>query len=406
MCAAESIFDDKMTKRAHHDDDAELLALSPKSARSSVGFGDIMGHMSPDASIGDFTALQRIILSANGNLQRLVSSYYNSPVRVVTRKCQEVEQTEGRSDFEREVELHVFGRVFAIAKSKVRLTRSELIRAVGERGVAIGQLFRQLNVMPTFELRDAGFLPPAALVDGAERAPLFFRQYELSSEGIACNIREEIRADLFELAPAVQLRASETGGSVTEVPNGRADGSAADEHDANEQGASSPPTLGDIMEPNRTFLQLPAGFSPLQRLMLTANGNVQRVLSSYFGRPLHLVVTLNQKREGPIYDRRAILLLGGRQLMVASTTVFLTDPAWAEAADRHAHELGALFHHFAELPTFTLHSTGRAPDYFWRQYRLRASGMTCEINETFPLNLFDEDETAGTELCGTEFGAM
>lgn len=52
-------------------------------------------------------------------------------------------------------------------------------------------------------------------------------------------------------------------------------------------------------------------------------------------------------------------------------------------------QVGGLFRRFSELPTFTLHSTGHGPDFVWRQYQLRASGMTCEINETFPKSLFD-----------------
>lgn len=55
----------------------------------------------------------------------------------------------------------------------------------------------------------------------------------------------------------------------------------------------------------------------------------------------------------------------------------------------HGMHAGALFRAFAELPTFTLHSTGKGAGFFWRQYSLTSSGMTCEINETFADDVFD-----------------
>ena len=48
------------------------------------------------------------------------------------------------------------------------------------------------------------------------------------------------------------------------------------------------------------------------------------------------------------------------------------------------------------LPSFTLHSAGLLLDGFWRQYELRAGGLTCLINETFDANVFggEADEAA------------
>ena len=45
--------------------------------------------------------------------------------------------------------------------------------------------------------------------------------------------------------------------------------------------------------------------------------------------------------------------------------------------------LGSMFCRMGVLPTFTLHSAGLGPGFFWRTYQLKASGMTCEVNETF-----------------------
>ncbi|CAN0329448.1 unnamed protein product [Pylaiella littoralis] len=62
-----------------------------------------------------FEPMERVVLTANGNLQRMMSSYYNSPVTVDIKYCREVEP----SVYEREVEISIFGRVFCRAKSLV-----------------------------------------------------------------------------------------------------------------------------------------------------------------------------------------------------------------------------------------------------------------------------------------------
>ena len=41
---------------------------------------------------------------------------------------------------------------------------TRLIEAVEEKGLAIGQLFRHLSIMPTFELRDAGVVDVGAQI--------------------------------------------------------------------------------------------------------------------------------------------------------------------------------------------------------------------------------------------------
>jgi len=343
-----------MAKRAR--DEAGEGAVATRA-----GLGDIMGHKdelsAPQTTLNDFTPLQRVVLSANGNLQRLLSSYHNSAVTVTARYSRVV----AKGLVEREVELSVHGIVFAVATSTVRLSREDLIEAVEQRGLAIGQLFRHLNVMPTFELHAAEHLAPGALAVGEPSVPRFSREYELSGDGVHCEIREVLRADLFELRPETAVS--------TRVLTGA--------------------SMGDIMAPNVTFLPLPDGFTPLQRLLLTANGNLERLLSSYYAKPLSLYVSLNHKRAASVYDRQVVLLHDGRQLMLAKTTVFITDPSWQAAVDAGCTEVGGLFRHFSVLPTFTLHSTGHAPEYFWRQYQLQASGMTCEINETFPKAVLD-----------------
>ena len=375
------------------------------------GLGDIMGAQEASSQVAfhEFTPLQRVVLTANGNLQRIVSSYHNSPVSVQTRFSRRV--APGR--YERQVDLFVFGTAFARATSTVHLEREDCVRAIEEEGMAIGQLFRRFNILPRSELEAAGFVPDAGAHantaapacaplasaepigvgdDGASDATLafsdgqrrFWRRYRLSGVGIECRIHEEIRCDLFAL-----------GGARTDVGQhavGSVGSGSAPLSSCASGGATQPPSLGDIMAPATTCAGLPDGFTPLQRLLLTANGNVERIVSSYHHRPAQLFVALNHKR-GCVHDRVVTLMLDGRQLMLAKSTCCLTDERWEATMEAEKLPIGALFRRFDVLPTFTLHSAGQLRgDAFWRQYELRAPGLTCLIHETFEAACLGTDE--------------
>ena len=103
-----------------------------------------------------------------------------------------------------------------------------------------------------------------------------------------------------------------------------------------------------------------------------------------------------------VHDRQVALLLDGRQLMLAKSTVFITKPEWASLVDSGEVGIGELFRHFSELPTFTLHACGKGADYFWRQYQLQASGMVCQINETFTTDAFGLSSEELSEAGSTE----
>jgi len=138
------------------------------------------------------------------------------------------------------------------------------------------------------------------------------------------------------------------------------------------------------------FSQLPPGFTAAQRMLLTANGNVERILSSYYSRPVSLLVVLNHRRASATFDRQVTLLLESRQLMIAKSTCFITNEHWLAVMDEEKLSIGELFRRFDVLPTFTLHATGMVPGGFWRQYELRAHGLTCQINETFDAAIFEQ----------------
>ncbi|CAM9738040.1 unnamed protein product, partial [Phaeothamnion confervicola] len=134
-----------------------------------------------------FPPLERVVLTANGNLQRVVSSYYNSAVTVSIVRCAETEA--GSGVYDREVTLSVGDRPFCTARSLVVL-HSDACRAAVDTGAAgIGQLFRHLDTLPSFALLNAG-----RRCGGG-----FWRLYDLRSRHLSCRIYEEFPRDLFEL---------------------------------------------------------------------------------------------------------------------------------------------------------------------------------------------------------------
>ena len=261
----------------------------------------------------------------------------------------------------------------------------------------------------------------AAQVNGAEAAEAlfaaqrdrFWREYTLGGGGVTCQIREELRSDLFELAPPKSGNVGEgEGGEKAALLSEPAQGAAVAEAAAAEPSAAAAAasaSLGDIMAHGsdlsvRVGLPNPSPaishLSPAHRMLLTANGNVERILSSYYGKPVHSLVAFNSRRAaageagGDVYDRQVALLLdGGYQLATAKSTCFVTDTEWAKTAAAERLPVGALFRRFDAMPTFALHSAGRYAGGWWRQYTLRAAGLTCEINETFDERCFDAPAT-------------
>lgn len=96
-------------------------------ARKLASLADIMSPEEDDTlrSFTAFTPLQRIALSANGNLQRIVSSYYNAPVTVHVVHTRRV----SAGKYEREVTLSVNAVEFCRATSRIELEREEYIEA-------------------------------------------------------------------------------------------------------------------------------------------------------------------------------------------------------------------------------------------------------------------------------------
>ncbi|KAI8147007.1 hypothetical protein BJV82DRAFT_597406 [Fennellomyces sp. T-0311] len=172
------------------------------------------------------------------------------------------------------------------------------------------------------------------------------------------------------------------------------------------------------------FLQLPDGFSPLERMVLQTTGNLQRLLSAYYNTPSHVVIlkndpivteeketngsaTSNGKVNGKSngqsaeeeefdmrFERKILMYFGDKLAYEADSIVSVKDSETHSLLAKHEFGLGQIFSHLRHTPRFALRSVGRhGSEYgqsFWRDYTLRAPGVIdCYIRETFVEGLFE-----------------
>jgi len=167
--------------------------------------------------------------------------------------------------------------------------------------------------------------------------------------------------------------------------------------------------------------------SPLERIALTANGNLQRIFSSYYDAPVHVRVErceirLNHRHilegdlqnsnnlnaainpleilsrsngmasnysltQSTVWDRTVHLSVHNKIFCVAVSTVTVHCPLCKRLVDSGEVGIGQLFRHLDKLPTFELLDAGRTEDEgLWRFYELRCKELTCEIREDFSMN--------------------
>ena len=91
--------------------------------------------------------------------------------------------------YDREVDLLMDGQKFCNAKGKIELLDDDCVEAVESKKVGVGQLFRYLGLLPSFELIDAGRHENGEL----------WRTYILSTAKINCTFTETFVKDFSEL---------------------------------------------------------------------------------------------------------------------------------------------------------------------------------------------------------------
>eukprot|EP01117_Protostelium_nocturnum_P018211 TRINITY_DN7574_c0_g1_i1.p1 TRINITY_DN7574_c0_g1~~TRINITY_DN7574_c0_g1_i1.p1 ORF type:complete len:208 (-),score=59.57 TRINITY_DN7574_c0_g1_i1:227-850(-) len=156
-----------------------------------------------------------------------------------------------------------------------------------------------------------------------------------------------------------------------------------------------PSHFGDIMSSRETTLRLPDQFTPLERIALTANGNLQRILSAYFNETVSISVLKNVPitlTEGNLgeYDREVELKCGSIVLCNAKSRICIKDQKILDLIEKEGVAIGQLFRYLDKLPSFCLNAVGRKNGSFWRTYTLNMEGYECVIHEVFPSSIFFE----------------
>mmetsp|Transcript_24325 Transcript_24325/g.34268 ORF Transcript_24325/g.34268 Transcript_24325/m.34268 type:complete len:220 (+) Transcript_24325:145-804(+) len=154
------------------------------------------------SQFGISSPLDRMALTANGNLQRLFSSYYDAPVNVLVDQCTLVDDANSQSSsststlsmatWDRVVHLVVHGQTFCTARSQITVRNPKCLDLVQSGEVGLGQLFRYLDKLPTFTLLDAGLKEE----DGA-----LWRLYDLSCKELSCRIHEDFVPHAWNIPP-------------------------------------------------------------------------------------------------------------------------------------------------------------------------------------------------------------
>lgn len=144
-----------------------------------------------------FSPLERIILTTNGNLQRLISAYYNATVSVEILQNNKRENT---NVFERVVLLKCLDQVFCKATSVVEIGNSSKALSLLESGVGLGQLFSLIQMLPEFELIDVSLDSTNCVCKRCgDSCRAFSRLYKLKSDALTCTIKEEFPKNPFHL---------------------------------------------------------------------------------------------------------------------------------------------------------------------------------------------------------------
>ena len=129
-------------------------------------------------------------------------------------------------------------------------------------------------------------------------------------------------------------------------------------------------------------------FTPLQRILLTATGTLQGVLSAYFGQEVQVVVREQAAEDGWVVHRVADLMAGGLVVCHADSHITLTLDKVRQEVLAKQMGIGQILEALEIRPKFRLLEVGRGNRAFWRLYKLEGPGVVYRITETFPEELY------------------
>lgn len=400
----------------------EYKGLRRNCTSQTFGYGGGSPFL-PSQVAKTLAPLERILATANGNLQRIVSSWCNRgvTVRVTKNEVDKNQSSDTKVVYDRSVELWCDDSRFGIADSTVTLESPELIDAVSSGRVGIGQLFRQFDMLPAYKL-----LSLATMGDDK-----IDRLYTLSGEGIMCEIREvlDISALPSPAFPKQVWPVADHSNDIDErnpaLLEGESSSDAGESEEANDLPdvpKSVPNHYGDVMAGTSTSVNVHDGrFRPFERVLLTANGNVQRLLSSFLNEPVDVHVLeagrpqtkggnqsqlqLEQEDEESEFLAefyRHAQLRGGRGevLCDAESQIRVKSEALNQKMKTGPHDIGAIFGKpgtaDSHMPHFELLETqrlDRSEGYsLFRRYILSTAEVEVEVTEKFQEYLFENDE--------------
>lgn len=391
------------------------MAVRDEDGRAN--FGDIMQRSSGEMPLSpwlrkklqDTAWMQshpyhRVVLTANGALQRTMSAWYQSEIKVEVIFNREIQEMISWAhpfvkQYDRRVQMSCCGEVFCVATSRIILSEQRAVDAVESGGVGIAQLFKHFRILPRFYLTDAG----AQSCPGGVQ---LWRDYVLEGSGIECRIREDFSPNFLDLKPKQGY--PEKDAAISRCRS-----------NSRSNSISLEPHLGDLLKGTRCLNvledEIAKSASPLQRALLTAAGTVLRIITSYH----KVAVTVGQVKSCPMpgvtkasYQRCVLMFCEGVAFCRARTLMTIESTEMKEQVDCGQCDLGELFRVYGLLPEFELQQVrltaeGDAVPGFGRIYRLVAPGLSCLIAEEFAetaLNLPGEQHGfPGIPLIWSEF---
>jgi hypothetical protein len=294
--------------------------------------------------------LDRLLLSADGTLQLLISTWHG---RVVQVKVLKHEPNTSNLTVDREVELCFADdgtqQPFCNAKSSLTFKNDDLMEKA--RLFGIGQLFREMNQLPRFELLNAG----------KDEGEGITREYRMSAEGIDCLILETFRSNPLLL----------------EMPTSTSSLEPVQDKEQS-KGFQSDARLSSIAPPQLTAVQ---------RLFCMAHGNVQRLSSALLGEAVN-VRLLEEKEIQPGNFFRNVELEGAEThypVCKAQSHIVVKDEQLLALLHQGTLQLGSLARTLGAYPKFELQEvTWTSPWSFTRGYALdiNAGAIVITVKET------------------------
>ncbi|KAI0030078.1 hypothetical protein K488DRAFT_72493 [Vararia minispora EC-137] len=174
--------------------------------------------------------------------------------------------------------------------------------------------------------------------------------------------------------------------------------------------------------PSTRYSAWPEDVTGLERIMLMARGELQRLLSTFFAETISIKTiyantsprTTPASPEQPITQKREVhLVCKGKTVCVATSTVTLTSPECERLFLDDKYAVGQMFRKMGTPANFDLLDTGVCVDdvtgkrELWRRYVLAMPGFECEIVETFPdRDMFTRGAAWLTDEPVRQFGAV